>query len=155
MIHNTIEKLKADLEQIKFGILKTTGNSLLKLSHSFMINTFKVDHNGHLWCSASALLPSESAKRKGFTAQLRYVHKAQGLFVKVTGHATVVHMNSPEVNEFVEKDIFTGKDNACFLKIKIEEVHYYRKKSISASTSFLQAVNMFTFKEPVLLNNGL
>jgi general stress protein 26 len=148
MVYGNIERLKDNLEQIKFGILKTAGSTLLKLSNSFIIETCKVDHNGDLWCTSSVLLPSDLSHRKDFAAQLKYVNKAEGLFIKISGHATLMDVNSPEVHEIQELVNAKPRKNSL-LKIKIEEVQYYKKKSVSAYTSFLQAVNIFT------LNNAI
>lgn len=145
MISGYVKNLKENLLQIKYGILKTTGILLLKESHSFVIETHKVTDEGYLWCTASYILPPDLILERNFAVKLKYIQKATGLFVKVTGRAKVIN---PSFNaKYFEKNESTGvKENLLLLKIKIEEAQYYKKKSISAYTSFLQAVNNFTFR---------
>lgn len=150
MMHDNLQKLKRNLEQIKFGILKTTGSSLLKLTYSFIVDTCKVDCDGYVWCIATAPLPAELTQKKGFAAQLKYVHKVDGVFIKVTGIATPIDANSPDGEAFLHTNMVVITTNQCLLKLRIEEVHYFKKKSISAYTSFFQAVNIFTFNKRVV-----
>lgn len=145
MISGYIKNLKENLLEIKYGILKTSGVLLLRHAHSFMIETHKVTDEGELWCTASYTLPYDLIFQKGFPVKLKYVQKATGLFVKVTGRAKVIN---PAFNtKYLGKNEGNESDkNVLLLKVKIEEAHYYKKKTISAYTSFLQAINIFTFK---------
>jgi len=145
MISGYIKNLKEHLLQIKYGILKTTGIPLWRISHSFMIETHKVTDEGYLWCTASYTLPKDLIFEKSFPVKLKYIQKASGLFVKVTGRAKVIN---PSFNtKYFEKNESTGVyENVLLLKIKIEDAHYYKKRSISPYTSFLQAINNFTLR---------
>lgn len=152
MVYENIEKLKQKLHLIKFGILKTQGTPFLQLSRSFIIKTCKLDYEGYLWCTAD-LSAAGLVAGKGFAAQLKYVHKPEGLFIKLTGHASVVDAGSLPENELAEEvaDISKTKSVGLF-KIQVQEVQYYKKQSISACTSFLQAINIFNFNNAVLKN---
>lgn len=152
MVYDNIERLKMKLQQIRFGILKTTNTPFLQLSRSFIIETRKLDYDGYLWCTAD-LSASTLTLGKGFAAQLKYVYKPEGLFIKVTGHASVVDPRSLHGHESAEINDFSKEESSCLLRIKIEEVQYYKKKSISAYTSFLQAISVFSFNKSAL-NNG-
>jgi general stress protein 26 len=148
MMYDKIERLKQKLERIKIGILKTSG---LKLSHSFIIDTCRVDHDGYLWCSSPDRLPFRSDDGKGFAVQVKYVDKSMSLFIKISGQA-VVTAKFPCEHEQQTKNIESTENNVL-LKIKIDEVHYYQKKYISAYTSFLDAINYFRFNRAII-NKG-
>ncbi|MBC7827642.1 MAG: hypothetical protein H7122_07850 [Chitinophagaceae bacterium] len=145
MIAGYIKNLKENLLQIRYGILKITSIPLLRISHSFMIETHKVTDEGYIWCTAAYPLPSNLIYEKSFAVKVKYIQKTTGLFVKVTGRAKVVN---PSFNtRYFEKNESAGMtENVLLLKIKIEEANYYKKRTISAYTTFLQVVNNFTFR---------
>lgn len=138
-----VKNLKENLLQIKFGILKTGGIPPFRYSNSLMIETHKVTDEGYIWCTAPYSLPSELFMKASFGVKLHYVQKATGLFIKVTGKAKVIN---PSFNtKYFEKNESSGvNEKVLLLKVKIERVHYYKKKSLSPYTSILQAVNNFT-----------
>jgi hypothetical protein len=145
MTQGSVEKLKEKLEEIRFGILKISGIPFLKISKSFIADTCKVDYDGYLWCTIPDTVPFGLSDGKAFTTQLKYVQKQEGLFIKVIGQAmTVKNGWRGEAKTFEKENLINSNDNTTLIKIKIEEVQYYRKKSISACTSFLQAINILT-----------
>jgi hypothetical protein len=139
----TIKNMKQTLEEIRFGILQTSGTPFLKFSHSIIIETLKVTDDGCIWCT-SASLPAGLVSGKYFGVKLKYVQKAAGIFIKVTGRARVIN---PAFSIYTTDDGIRGsQQNVLLLKVKIEEAHHYKKRSISSYTSFLQAVSNFTFR---------
>ena len=135
---------KQMLEEIKFGLLQTSGTPFLKLSRSLVIETLKVTYDGEIWCTSPDSLPPAFVSGKFFGVKLKYIQKNAGLFIKVTGRARVI--NPSFNNGTSEKNVEGKQQNVLLLKVVVEEGHQYKKTSVSVYTSFLQAVNNFTFR---------
>jgi hypothetical protein len=139
-----IRSMKQMLEEIKFGLLQTSGTPFLKLSRSLVIETLRVTDDGAIWCTSPDSLPPAFVSGKYFGVKLKYIQKGAGLFIKVTGKARVIN---PSFNSgALAKNVEGKQQNVLLLKVIIEEGHQYKKTSVSGYTSFLQAVNNFTFR---------
>jgi len=145
MINVNLKNLKDKIEQINVGILKIQ-SPLLPFSQSIIIETCKVDGDGYIWCTSSHTLPSNYLGGKNVGVTLKYIQKSEGKFIKITGRAKLISISQRVIGSSSEKTLNKEYEKVFLLKIEIEEVHSYKKKTISAYTSFLQAINSYTFQ---------
>ena len=148
MEYRSIEIIRQKLEQIRFGILKTNVTSFLQSSRSFIIETTRVTDDGFLLCTTADFFPPDLSGGKSFGVNLNFIQKAEGLFFKITGRAVLINNKSLDNNPIESRTDVGHQEQLSFLKVKIEEAHHYKKKSVSAYTSFLQVINIFTLVLP-------
>ena len=146
-----IENIRQKLLSIRFGILKTSTTPFLQSSRSFMIDTADITEDGFLYCNTTDNVPSDLTGGKKFAVKLNYISKEEGLFIKLAGKVVACK------NDLADKrpsDEDSSAKAVCRIKVKIDEVHCYKKRSTSPYTSFLQAINNFTFNKAIL-DSGL
>ena len=150
-----IENIRQQLLSIKFGILKTTKTAFLHSSRSFMIDTSDITEDGYLYCSTDDVVPTDLTSGKKFAVKLSFISKEEGLFIKLAGK--VVDCKNQTIGQSassIEKIDRYSNEPTCLIKVKIDEVHCYKKRSTSPYTSFLHAINNFTFNKAIL-DSGL
>jgi general stress protein 26 len=146
MYKGDVRLLKEKIEFIKYGILKVTGPGLFKVP-SCLIESFQVDDEGGIWCSVSESVSELMLSGKSFPVQLKYVHKEEGLFLKVQGKATVVQ-HIKVINETRRHNQgYVQQTNRMILRVHIEEAEFFKKQVMSRYTSFFQSVYNYSYKQ--------
>lgn len=139
-----LKTVKEKINQIGFGIMKISGSSMWSMPGSFMIDTFEITDEGHLWCTTVDAPPEEMTRIKNQRVKLKYVQKSSGLFIRIVGH--IAHIDHVASNP--------GNADQRIIMVKVEEVNCFQKQTISPSTSFLQLVSNFTMSR-VLAGRGI
>ena len=135
MEYQKLETVRRTIETIKIGLLKIPG-SFFHLPSRAMINAIQVDDDGYLWCTISSS-GSRPITSRPVPVKVKFIQKTDGIFMDITGKAEVVPNSSIKNADLKKEDIL--------LRISIEEVKTYQKKTISAYTSFLQIIHSFSF----------
>ena len=149
-----IENIRQKLLAIRFGILKTTTTPFLQSSRSFMIDTSEITEDGYLYCNTDDLVPQDLTARKKFGVKLNFISKDEGLFIKLAGRVMDCKKHTSGRWTSIGESNTDSAESTCLIIVKIDEVHCYKKRSTSPYTSFLQAINNFTFNKAIL-DSGL
>jgi hypothetical protein len=149
-----IENIRQKLLAIKFGILKTSTTPFLQSSRSFIIETSDITEDGHLYCSTSDIMPADLTTGKRFAVKLNFISKEEGLFIKLSGRVVDCKNQLAGHPAAMPERVYYSDEPVCMIKVKIDEVNSYKKRSTSPYTSFLQAINNFTFNKAIL-DSGL
>jgi|GEM_PF-4016182 len=144
-----IEIVKQMIEQIKYGILKISNVPSSKDGHGLMFKTLKVTDDGHVWCSLNKMISFALTDGKNRSVELKYIQKAEGLFIKLSGSAEVVKNSFFKNQVLVHRQNIIPRNHVSMLKVKIVEWHCYKKRSTSPFTSFLQAIDTCTSSNSV------
>lgn len=117
---------------------------MVSIPISFMIETLNLTEDGYLLCSTTSLPALIKTATGSFRVKLKYIQKAESLFIKLVGRASIIR--SSFLNEIGSKQA----DDKTFIKVKIEEAYCFQKKSTSPYTSFLQSMNTFSMNSPLM-----
>lgn len=133
--------------QIRLGILKTGKTSIRKTPASFMIETIELTDDGCLLCSTSDLPAVKRIASQSFRVTLKYIHKPEDLFIKVTGRAEIPD-HAILQNSLTPSSRTGNEGGSLLIKVRIDEAYCFQKKCTSPYTSFLQSLNTFTANIP-------
>ncbi len=129
--------------EIRFGILKTARTSVLKAPASMMVETLELTGEGHLLCTTTDTSDFQRMTDDNLEVTLKYIQKPEGLFIKLTGF--IVSSNKTiAVGSSTQKSHPNNSTNNIVIKIRINDVHVFKKRSTSPYTSFLQSLSALT-----------
>jgi len=139
MVENNLEIIRKKVESLHYAVLKITGKHFLK-SNRLLVETVRMDDSGTIWLTTNDPLPKLLISPKGFNVHLRYVNKDEERYLQIEGRAFI-----EQYAEFVtaqpqqEKVTFTNQKN-ILIRVDVATAEYFKKKTLSKYTSFLQSV---------------
>ena len=136
-----LETVKLKIQRIRLGLLKATSSHALNIHTSCLIEVLRFTDDNYLWCTTTDLSSSDLAKTHNAKVKLKFVRKDEGLFMKLTGRAEII--DSYAVGFKSEIQSGRPQPKPVMLKIKIDHVDCFQKRSTSRYTSFLQSVSHF------------
>ena len=130
--------LQEVIESVRFGVVRITEKSLFS-NNRCLVETTHVDESGYIWCITSDTLPAAYQSGKTFPVSLKYVNREQHNYLKITGESTIVE---------VKQDLASGKKgrNLTYIKIRVLEAQFFKKKTLSKYTSIFQSVWKISFR---------
>jgi len=145
MANNNFKYLQERISVIKFGILKLPSKSISGFTQ-VLIETDKVDENGNLWCRTKDKIPASLLAAKEFKVNLKYIQKQEGIFIKISGIASIAEMVDLAMEKAGEKFPVNSSAKTTLLKIRVTDADLFKKKALSHYTSVLQSIFRFSLQ---------
>ena len=113
----TLSFLKQKIEDIKVALFKAEIASVLRLPNN-IINTLKVDDDGHIWFYTSCNGMYAHEIDKEFFAYLDYYQKGRDARLRVSGRTCIVEDNDADATAIENSSLL-------LLKMKIMQAEYF------------------------------
>ncbi len=136
--------IKTKIETINNALFHCHTNSLLTIPTS-IVNTMRVDDDGHIYIFMPRPQQLLSQFEKEFPVGLNYFKKGIPHFVNIYGKARII--NDPEelmVYDLTFEEMERALKEELFLKVKILKADYY-EKDVEKKTTLLYKAKVFIY----------
>ena len=139
MVLNDVEVVRRKVEMLHYAVLKIVGKHFLKINR-ILVETERMDESGTIWLSTKDALPKILINTKGFNVHLRYVNKEEEKYLQIEGRAYIEQYSETVLDEPRQDKVTFKNQNNILIRVEIATAEYFKKKTISRYTSFLQSI---------------
>lgn len=140
MVEKNLEVVRSEVESLHYAVLKIAGKHFFKINR-LLVETIRMDNAGSIWLTTKEHLPNILINPRGFNVHLRYVNKEEEKYLQIEGRAFIEQYSETVMDEAEEHDKVTFKNlKNILIRVDMRRAEYFKKKTISRYTSFLQSV---------------
>ena len=140
MVENNLEVVRRKVESLHYAVMKIAGKHFLKINR-LLVETERMDEAGTIWLTSNDELPNILINPKGFKVHLRYVNKDEEKYLQIEGRAFIEQYSETVTADPGEEANVTFKNQKNIrIRVEMSSAEYFKKKTISQYTSFLQLV---------------
>ena len=139
MVENDLEVVRRKVELLHYAVLKIVGKHFLKISR-ILVETVSMDESGIIWLTSKDPLPKILINPRGFNVHLRYINKHEEKYLQIEGRAFIEQYSEMVMDEHRQDKVTFKNQNNILIRVEVSTAEYFKKKTISRYTSFLQSI---------------